>query len=95
MKRVNTDKSAELTLTFSEQQWLSVGTAISMRLGQAECGAEEAEDLGRVAIRLQQVINRIWRASLGGKIAGGKVPVVNFGGRQEVDEEYLYGGRWD
>jgi hypothetical protein len=44
---------------------------------------------------LQQVINRIWRDSQPANFWDQGLPVVNFAGQQEIDEEYLYGGPWN
>jgi hypothetical protein len=49
------DKSPLLTLTFSEQQWITVGVAISERLSAPDCHPIEEENLRPVALRLQQV----------------------------------------
>jgi len=89
------DKSPPLTLTFSEQQWITVGVIISARLTASDCHPVEEENLRPVALKLQQVINRIWRDSWPAKFRDEGLPVVNFAGRQEVDQEYLYGGPWN
>jgi hypothetical protein len=89
------DKSALLTLTFSEQQWLTVGIAIGERLRASDCHPVEKENLFPVALKLQQIINRIWRDSYPVKSWDQSLPVVNFAGQQEVDDEYLYGGPWN
>jgi hypothetical protein len=67
--------------------------AISARLTAPDCYPIEEENLRPVALQLQQVINRIWRDSWPAKYQC--LPVVNFAGRQEVDQEYLYGGPWN
>jgi hypothetical protein len=89
------DKSPPLTLTFSEQQWITVGVAISERLTAPDCHPVEEENLLPVALRLQQVINRIWRDSWPAKFRDEGLPIVNFARQGEVDEEYLYGGPWN
>ena len=85
------DKSPPLTLTFSEQQWITVGVAINERLTAPDCHPVEKENLLPVALQLQQVINRIWRDSRPANFWDQGLPVVNFAGQQEIDEEYLYG----
>jgi hypothetical protein len=85
------DKSPPLTLTFSEQQWITVGVAINERLTAPDCHPVEKENLLPVALQLQQVINRIWRGSRPANFWDQGLPVVNFAGQQEIDEEYLYG----
>jgi hypothetical protein len=89
------DKSASLTLTFSEQQWITVGIVIGQRLRAPDCHPVEKENLLPVALRLQQIINRIWRDSWPAESWSQGLPVVNFAGQQEVDEEYLYGNSWN
>ena len=93
------DKSAPLTLTFSEQQWITIGAAISRRLAAPDCHPVEKENLHPVALELQQVINRIWRDSWPAKYQcqGQGLPIVNFAGKeeQEIDQDYLYGGPWN
>ena len=93
------DKSAPLTMTFSEQQWIAVGAAISERLTASDCHPIEEENLLPVALKLQQVINRIWRDTWPAKYQDEEqgFPVVNFAGKEpsEVDQEYLYGGPWN
>jgi hypothetical protein len=93
------DNSPPLTLTFTEQQWITVGVAISRRLTAHDCHPVEEENLRPVALELQQVINRIWRDNWPAKYQceGRGLPVVNFAGRQEqeIDSEYLYGGPWN
>jgi hypothetical protein len=89
--------SAPLTLTFSEQQWITVGVAISRRLTAFDCHPVETENLLPVALQLQQIINRIWRDSWPAQHRSQGFLVVNFAGRQEqeADQEYLYGGPWN
>jgi len=89
------DKSPPLTLTFSEQQWITVGVAISERLTASDCHPVEEENLRPVALRLQQVINRIWRDHWPAEDWGQSLPVVNFAGQEVVNEEYLYGNSWN
>jgi hypothetical protein len=89
-KEATEDRSPPLALTFSEQQWLIIGSVIAQKLHAANCHPHEKETLLPIALKLQQTLNRIWRASWpdDGK---GLYPVVNFAGRQEVDQKYLYG----
>jgi hypothetical protein len=85
------DKSAPLTLTFSEQQWMAIGAAISMRLRAPDCHPIEEENLRPIALQLQRTINHILRTNAPAKILEGGTFVVNFAGQRWVDEEYLYG----
>jgi hypothetical protein len=87
------DHSTPLTLTFSEQQWLTVGVAISKRLEAPDCHLVEKENLFPVALHLQQTINRLWRDSWPPESWNQDLPIVNFAGREggETDAEYLFG----
>jgi hypothetical protein len=67
-------------VTFSEQQWITVGTAIRKRLRAPDCHRIEKENLLPVALQLQQTINRIWRDSWPPGDNG--LPVVNFAGQE-------------
>jgi hypothetical protein len=69
--------------------------AISERLTAPDCHLVEEKNLRPVALMLQQIINRIWRNSCPAKLRNQGLPIVNFAGQQELDEEYLYGGPWN
>jgi hypothetical protein len=64
---------------------------IASRLSAPDCDLIEEENLRPVALKLQQTINRIWRNDISGEFLNKGLPVVNFAGQQEVNEEYLYG----
>jgi hypothetical protein len=91
------DKSASLTLAFSEQQWITVGIVIAQRLRVPDCHPVEKENLLPVALRLQQTINRIWRDSWPAESWSQGLPIVNFAAQEndQLDEEYLYGNSWN
>lgn len=82
------DKSAPLSIVLTEQQWLILGHLLSQEIQSPTLPEEFRSWAYAAALKIQQMINRLWFSELPEHLKG---MVVNLAGQKTVSAEYLYG----